>query len=81
MGNSIKKLKPFVNFSAIVTATQTRDKLVEFNVEDQISPNNGVHFWVHIHTAMITQQLNLRLDSEYFSRIVHTSQNSNKLLK
>ena len=79
MGNSIKQLKPFVNFFAIVTATHTRDKLVEFNVEDQISPNIEVHFWVHIHMAMITQQLNLRLDSEYFSRIVHTSQNSNKL--
>ena len=59
MGNSIEQLKPFVNFFAIVTATLTRDKLVEFNVEDQISPNTGVHFWVHIHTAMITQQLNL----------------------
>ena len=59
MGNSIEQLKPFVNFFAIVTATHTRDKLVEFNVEDQISPNIGVHFWVHVHMAMITQQLNL----------------------
>ena len=81
MGNSIKQLKPFVNFFAIITATHTRDKLVEFSVEDQISPNIGVHSWVHIHMAMITQQLNLQLDSEYFSRIVHTSQNRNKLLK
>ena len=61
MGNSIEQLKPFVNFFAIVTATHTKDMLVgiEFNVEDQISPNIGVHFWVHVHTAMITQQLNL----------------------
>ena len=59
MGNSIEQLKPFVNFFAIVTATHTRDKLVEFNAEDQISPNIGYHFWVHIHMAMITQQLNL----------------------
>ena len=57
MGNGIEQLKPFV--FAIVTATHIRDKLVEFNVEDQISPNTGVHFWVHVHTAMITQQLNL----------------------
>ena len=81
MGNSIEQLKPSVNIFAIVTATHTRDKLVEFNVEDHISPNIGVHFWLHVHMAMITQQLNLRLDSEYFSRIVHISQNSNKLLK
>ena len=59
MGNSIEQLKPFVNFCAIVTATHTRDESVEFNVEDQISPNIGVHFWVHIRMAMITQQLNL----------------------
>ena len=59
MGNSIEQLKPFVNFFAIATATHTRDKLVEFNVEDQISPNIRVHFWVHVHMAMITQQLNL----------------------
>ena len=57
MGNGIEQLKPFV--FAIVTATHIRDKLVEFNVEDQRSPNIGVHFWVHVHTAMITQQLNL----------------------
>ena len=35
MGNSTEQLKPFVNLFAIVTATHMRDKLVEFNVEEQ----------------------------------------------